>query len=362
LPDSKQPGWSSTLRFFSNNVKETPIVGLSERVYEPTKLAALFDMLIDQGCSAAEILKNVNLTPDVVHSPKARISLADLMTACENAIRFSNDPHLPYRIGTSVHISAYGMYGFAILCCPDFRKAMAFAELYHALAAPLATIEFTEEEGVASWVIEPNPRAATDPQVYRFITEMQIGIHISLMRDIMGPAFTPDRINLAYPEAHDFGLPADQIGCRLGFASPTNQIVFQSTWLDQAANLGNRTTYPAVVALCDDLLNDLKSRVGVAGEIRALLIRDITNPPTLAAIAKLLEVSDRSLRRQLREQGISFRGLLDELRMQVAVKYLRTTRLANEDIALALGFSDAANFRRAFRRWTNKSPSQVRAE
>ncbi len=284
------------------------------------------------------------------------------MTVCENAIRLSSDPHLPYRIGTSIHISAYGMYGFAILCCPDFRKAMAFAELYHALAAPLATIEFTMEDGVASWLIEPNARAAADPQIYRFVAEMQIGIHISLMRDVMGAAFTPDRISVAYPKSDDFGLPADQIGCPVSFSGSTNQIVFRSAWLDQAANLGNKTTYPAVVALCDDLLNDLKSRVGVAGEIRALLLRDITNPPTLAAIAKLLEVSDRSLRRQLREQGISFRGLLDELRMQIALKYLRTTRLANEDIALALGFSDAANFRRAFRRWTNKSPSEIRAK
>jgi AraC-like DNA-binding protein len=138
--------------------------------------------------------------------------------------------------------------------------------------------------------------------------------------------------------------------------------MFRSAWLDQAANLGNKTTYPAVVALCDDLLNDLKLRIGVVGEIRALLLRNITNPPTLATIAKGLEVSDRSLRRQLREQGISFRGLLDELRMQIALKYLRTTRLANEDIALALGFSDATNFRRAFRRWTNKSPSEIRTK
>lgn len=357
---SKQPGRSSALRPISNNAKEGPIVGLSERVYESTKLAALFDVLVDQGCPAGEILGNVNLTVDEVHSPKSRISLAELMTACENAIRLSRDPHLPYRIGTSIHISAYGMYGFAILCCPDFRKAMAFAELYHALAAPLATIEFTEQEGFASWVIEPNARAATDPQVYRFIAEMQIGIHLSLMRDIMGAAFTPDRISLAYPEARDFGLPADQIGCRPSFASRTNQIMFRSAWLDQAANLGNKTTYPAVVALCDDLLSDLKSRIGIAGQIRALLLRNITNPPTLTAIAKLLEMSDRSLRRQLREQGISFRGLLDELRMQIALKYLRTTRLANEDIALALGFSDATNFRRAFRRWTNKSPSEIR--
>ncbi|HWX29102.1 MAG TPA: AraC family transcriptional regulator [Steroidobacteraceae bacterium] len=362
MRDSKQHERSSALRSISNNAKARPIVGLGERVYESTKLAALFDVLVDRGCPAAEILRNVNLTVDEVHSPKSRISLAELMAACKNAIRLSSDPHLPYRVGTSIHISAYGMYGFAILCCPDFRKAMAFAELYHALAAPLATIEFTEEDGVASWVIEPDARAATDPQVYRFVTEMQIGIHISLMRDIMGPTFTPDQISVAYPEAHDFGLPADQIGCRLRFASRTNQIIFRSAWLDQAANLGNKTTYPAVVALCDDLLNELKSRIGVAGEIRALLLRDITNPPTLAAIAKLLEMSDRSLRRQLREQDISFRGLLDELRMQIALKYLRTTRLGNEDIALALGFSDAANFRRAFRRWTNKSPSEIRGE
>ena len=92
------------------------------------------------------------------------------------------------------------------------------------------------------------------------------------------------------------------------------------------------------------------------------LRKDIANAPTLAAIAKLLEMSDRSLRRQLRDQGISFRGLRDGLRMQIALKYLRTTGLAIEDIALALGFSDAANLRRAFRRWTNKSPSEIRGE
>src|SRR5258708_15061727 len=151
------------------------------------------------------------------------------------------------------------------------------------------------------------------------------------MGGMMGGVLNSGQIILAYPEGDDFSLPPDEIGCHVRFASQLNQIVFRSTWLDQAARLGNRTTYPMIVAICDDLLNDLKSRVGIAVEIRALLLRDIANPPTLAAIAKLLEVSDRSLRRQLREQGISFRGLLDELRMQIALKYLRTTMLANED-------------------------------
>jgi AraC-like DNA-binding protein len=254
------------------------------------------------------------------------------------------------------------MYGFAILCCPDFRKAMDFAGRYHVLAAPLTTIDFNEHDGFARWTIEPHVHAATDAQLYRFITEMHIGIHISLMRDIMGSAFTPHEICLTYSEAEDFCLPVDQIGCSVRFTRLANQIVFKSTWLDQAANLGNKTTYPTIVALCDDLLDDLKLRMGIAGKIRALLLRDIANPPTFAAVAKVLGVNERSLRRQLRQQGFSFRGLLDELRTQIALKYLRTTKLVNEDIAVALGFSDAANFRRAFHRWTNKAPSEIRGE
>jgi hypothetical protein len=56
----------------------------------------------------------------------------------------------------------------------------------------------------------------------------------------------------------------------------------------------------------------------------------------------------------------SFRKLADELRIQVAVKYLRDTVMTKEDIATAMGFSDPANFRHAFRRWTGKTPGEFR--
>lgn len=337
-------------------------VGINEKVHEFTKLAAVFDALISAGFPAEEILRGIDVTPERVHSPKTRISLKQLTTAYQNALRLSTDQHLPYRIGTTIHISTYGMYGYALLSCPDFRKAMEFAAKYHALAAPLAAIEFREDREGAIWRIEPASHAISDRRLYRFVAELQIGVHISLMRDIMGPAFVPKEISLAYPQADDFGLTADLVGCVVRFAQPANQILFESNWLDQTASLGNKTTYTTVLALCDDLLEDLRLRIGAAGRIRAILLRDIANPPTFAATAKLMAVNARSLRRQLQQQGISFRGLLDDIRTQLALKYLRSTNLANEDIALALGFSDAANFRRAFHRWTNKSPSEVRAE
>jgi AraC-like DNA-binding protein len=362
LQKFKQSHEPTASRSLSNDIREMAIVGLNERIYASTKLAALYDVLAAQGHPAGAILKDLNLQMEEVHSPEARISLEQLTIACKNAVQISSDRHLPYRVGTSIHISTYGMYGFAILCCPDFRKAMNFAARYHMLTAPLSTIDFDEENGFASWTIEPNLHTTIDPRLYRFITEMQIGIHISLMRDIMGSAFAPYEICLTYAEAGDFCLPADQLGCSLRFARPANQIVFRSTWLDQGAVLGNKTTYPTIVALCDDLLGDLKLRIGIAGKIRALLLRDIADPPNFATVAKIFGVNERSLRRELRQQGLSFRDLLDELRTQIAMKYLRTTKLTNEDIALALGFSDARNFRRAFHRWTNRSPSEIRAE
>jgi AraC-like DNA-binding protein len=81
----------------------------------------------------------------------------------------------------------------------------------------------------------------------------------------------------------------------------------------------------------------------------------------LAGTAKQFGTTARTLRRQLALQGTSFRALVDELRAQIAVKYLRETGMTNDDIAAALGFSDAANFRHAFRRWTGASPSAFKS-
>jgi len=207
-------------------------------------------------------LRGIDVTAERVHSPKTRISLKQLTTAYQNAIRLSTDRHLPYRIGTTIHVSTYGLYGYALLSCPDFRKAMEFAAKYHALAAPLATIEFREDREGAIWRIEPASNAVvSDRRLYRFIAELQIGVHISLMRDIMGPAFVPKEISLTHPQADDFSLTAELVGCDVRFAQLEHQILFESKWLDQTASLANRTTYTAVLALCDDLLESLDEQV-----------------------------------------------------------------------------------------------------
>ena len=218
---------------------------------------------------------------------------------------------------------------------------------------------FAEHDRMGVWSFEPILHHAIDERLYRFIVEFQISVHISLQRDVMGPSFAPSEIALTYPRAKDFWLAEESVGCPVRYEQAANQMIFDSKWLDDPPKLGNRTTYTAVEKLCDELLSDLALRTGVAGKIRMILLRDMANRPSFAAIARLLGVTTRTLRRQL-HQGMSFRQLVDDLRTQVAVKYLRETIMTNEDIALALGFSDASNFRHAFRRSTGKTPSEFR--
>jgi AraC-like DNA-binding protein len=333
--------------------------GFGDKLHSPAKIAAIVEALTAEGIAPDQALRGVNLRKDELYAPATRVSLNQMIEACRNASRLSRDPQIAFRAGAALHVSAYGMYGYAMLCCTDFRRAMAVACKYQQLAMPLMNIAFEEKDEWAIWTITPVAHSRVDAALYRFLVELHLGIDCSLHRDVMGPSFKPSRIDLAYNASERQLLP-ELAGCPIFFGQPANHLVFERVRLDAKPMLGHRMTQAAVLAMCDDLLVEMVQRGGVAGRVRDLLLRDIANRPSFESVAKLMRTNPRTLRRQLKAQETSFRQLVDELRMQLAIKYLRDTKLTTEDIALVLGFSDAANFRHAFRRWTQESPSQFK--
>jgi AraC-like DNA-binding protein len=336
--------------------------GFGEKTYNAAKIGAVVDVLLTEGVAPSDALEGADVSFGDLHLASTRISRNQLVQCYRNAVALSRDPHLPYTIGSSVHLSAYGMYGYAMLCSTDFRRTMDFAVHYHQLATPLATIAFEERDGLGRWTVEPLLHPKIDSLLYRFVTELQIATRISLHRDIMGESFKAGEILLTYRPHGDFQIASELVGCPVRFEQESNQILFNSAFLDAAPKLGNRTTYPFAITLCDDLLADLALRTGAAGKIRSMLLRDVTHRPTLATVARQLGTTPRTLRRQLQIQDTSFRQLSNELRVHIALRYLRETKMTTEDIAFALGFSDAANFRHAFRRWTGRTPNEFRQE
>lgn len=336
-------------------------VGLDEKVYPALKLAMIVDSLAAEGISANEALEGVGVAQSALNSAATRVSVSQALRCCANAIRLVPTPGFAYRTGMRSHLSSYGMYGFAAMSSTDFHKTMAFLEQYHELAAPLSEIHFNVEGAKAIWTVSPVVHPLVDASLYRFLVELQFGINVANHQQIFGPTFAVTDFEVSY------GLPESKpdypraFGAWMNFNCPANRMIFDAAWLDTKPKYGDSTTYGWVKAMCDDLLKQMSLHVGLQGEVRSVLMRRMAQPPGLEEVAGVLHMSPRTLRRRLVENGTSFRALSDELRMNVSLKYLRETKLTTESIAAALGFSDAANFRQAFKRWTGRSPADYRA-
>lgn len=252
------------------------------------------------------------------------------------------------------------MYGFAILSSTNFRQTIRFSERYHQLATPTATISFKEEGDRAEWIIVPVAHPDVDAALYRFLVELQFSAQTTIMRDVMGPAFAVRELHVTYHPTETTRNDTETFGCPVIFEQAENKLIFDTTWLNGSPEFGNEVTYSLVLGLCDQLMEEFRLRVGVAGKVREALLHNLARPTSFGVVAKHLKLSARTLRRKLQEENTSFREVIDELRTQMAIKYLRDTDLTIEEIAFALGFSEAASFRQAFRRWTSETPNEFR--
>ena len=222
-----------------------------DAVYPVTKIALVLDALSAEGVPKEDTLKRLGLSDPAISSPTTRVSLTQVIDCYRHAAAHSRDPHFAYRTGLRFHVSAYGMYGFAILSSVDYRQTMQFGIKYHQLATPLTTLEFTEKDGCGVWLLDPLSHPRVDGRLFKFIVEMQFGTLLSLHRDIMGPAFSAREFQVSYAPTHDALEYAAIFGAPVLFGRSANKMLFDAAWLDGTPSLGNEITNSTVTRLCD---------------------------------------------------------------------------------------------------------------
>lgn len=106
----------------------------NEKRYAPYKVAALVEVLGEQGITPARSLSGTGLSAERLLDPETRTSVRQYITVCNNALRLSSTQETPFSTGSRIPLSAYGMYGFALVCSPTIREYFQVAVKYHRLA------------------------------------------------------------------------------------------------------------------------------------------------------------------------------------------------------------------------------------
>ena len=126
-------------------------------------------------------------------------------------------------------------------------------------------------------------------------------------------------------------------------------------------NLQPRYVFGILSEHANALLKNLESSKTVRGRVESLLMPVLhTGEISMDKIAETMAMSRQTLFRKLKAESTTFEKVLDELRHSVSLHYLNGKKVSINETAYLVGFSEAAAFSRAFKRWTGKSPSEMR--
>lgn len=308
-----------------------------------------------EGLSSEALLAGSGISAADLSRADTRITTNQEMLVCANAVALRRDIGL--ELGRRMHVSSYGLLGYALLTSATLGDALRLALHYPALLGTLFELSL-EEDGERIWLTAGDYRE--NPALAPFNVEFCLVSMKVTCEDLLGHPLPLLGARFEHPAPNYQARYAERFDCPLQFDAPSNAFAFDKRWLEQPLPLADAITHQAMAERCRKQNTEFTGRQAWLGRIRQLLAAQLSAAPGLDGLAEQLNCSARTLRRHLKDLGCSYQELLDELRFEQAKRMLCEDQLPIYRIAEALGFSETASFRHAFVRWSGVAPSQFR--
>ena len=330
---------------------------LTETIIPTFVIAGLVDHAHAKGLEPEAWFTGLGLTVAHVQQSEALISFRQAATIIRRALRALPSEPLGLHVGSRDALVSFGMLGFAMLSSSNVREAFATGLEYHLASGSLMDLE---AETTATEVTLRLHERFPDPELLPFLCEEVFASSIAIMRMMLGNDISPLRVELSYPPP-PYGAAYHRLfNCPVRFDSNANRLVLPAVLMDRPLATHSAASHAVALAACRRLIEPAATTQDVISSVENLLRGKLRQRPSMADIAGWLNITERTLRRHLTEAGQRFSAIRDRVMEQRARMLLIDSTLPITNIAEELGFSDARDFRRAFRRWTGMAPRHIR--
>lgn len=268
---------------------------------------------------------------------------------------------LAYRYGAAVDIDRLGVLGMAIKTAADVRSALARGERYVALLGDAVTYELRpDDDRGATFIIGGRP--ASRPGI-AVANEGAIAAVLSMCRQAVGSEtpLVPTSVTFAHRAPSSLAAQEAFFGCSVVYGAEHDALQLSADVLATPTRLGDAAISEYLVGRLDDELRAALAERGIEARVRHVIANDLADGvPPMRIVARRLGMSERTLHRRLGDGGVRYQDLVVDVRQTVATAMLTTTDHTLVDIAFLTGFSEQSAFQRAFKRWTGRTPLQVR--
>lgn len=330
---------------------------LQMRQYSTLGLTALVKELETQGVAPGKLLTGTGLSLPNINDPDTRISHQQKVQIFRNMHNHMVKPDSGLLAGQHQRISDFGIYGYALLSANTFGEAVDFGIRHIRLLGPVFEKSFHLEgnEGVFT-----GHQLMALGDLLPLATEFWLTSSQNLMYWILEDKLPAKSLHLPYPAPDYWRRYEEVFGCPVTFSSDLMEWRFDAKVLTDPCPNANPITASITADLCDQLMADLPTESELVEQIRSACLSQRGRFPSAESFANQAGLSTRTLHRQLAAENRTYQSVLDEIRCALAKQFLDQPDLPVETVAAHVGFSEAANFRKAFKRWTSLTPSEYR--
>ena len=323
---------------------------------ESQMLVRLVDLTQELGAAPERVCAGLSSTLEDMRRGE-QVSRLQAWRMIRRALRLTGRADLGLELGSRQDFSHFGLPGLAMSFARTMGEAVQIGLQYQNQTGALSrtTVEYSGEH--VAFVVDSN---LSDRSVLPFVMEEYLSSVVGITQELVSHRFQLHALELAYPAPEHAERYRQRFGCPVHFARARNRATFDRTWLEAPI-----ATHCAVMAAQLSLLLEQRARTKAISTrstvaVERLLSRSGNTSLSIDQVAQALQLSVRTLRRRLREDGTSFRELCDRIRVEHAQRLLREQGMTVAEAAAQLGFSDHRSFRRAFKRWLGQLPGDMR--
>jgi AraC-like DNA-binding protein len=316
--------------------------------------------LENAGIDADGLLRRAGIDPDHLDDPVARVPTSNATRMWHLAVEETGDPCFGLAVARLWHPTSFHALGFAWLASETFEEALRRLVRYSHVVSTAAQMELRDINGSCELGLDKDPLIAAYLDPAPAAVDAGLGSIITMCRMAMDESFRPESVLVRRERPSCHAHYEAFFGAPVSFAAESNALRFPGSLLAQRMPAGNIELAHVNEQVVSRYFAQL-NREDVAMQVKAYLVDKLPSGDVREdAVAERLNMSLRSLQRRLQDQGTSYKDLLEQTRRELAEQYVRNTRMSINEITFLLGFTEPANFSRAFRRWHGVSPSAFR--
>ena len=317
---------------------------------------ALARALEGYGIDSKKVFRDAGIDLDEVTSAAARLPVSNVQKVWRYAAEHCDD-YFGITVSGFLQPASFHALGFALWSSSTMQEFIERFIRYRCVLSHMFFCELLEENDCyrLTMVDERSIKSA-------ITNDAGLSYIVRMARQLDNPKFAPLKVRITADKNEASEKIQHFYKADVEYASSDHALLFSKDALQRPLRYGN----PDLAAQQDTIVEHYIAELGLISEYMMRVKTNIhrllsSGNVSIELVAEGLNITVRTLQRRLSAEKSSYNHLLDQVRHQLAMEYIKDPATNATEIAFKLGFNDSGSFGRSFKRWTNHSFSEFRS-